>query len=187
MIADLIVIAIIGFSAYLGYKKGFVRSISRLCCFAVSIFAAKLLYSKVAEFVNESFIGDMIREKVAEGYSGHIGDNPPSFIQKAGDYTANGISEMAVSVITIIAIIVITYFIAKIVAASLNLFSKMPVISFFNRTAGLIIGALIGLFIAYAAVSLIIFSDIEGTEKWMENSVIAYTMYSENILLDLIF
>lgn len=187
MTADIIVVLIIAFSAYLGYKKGFVRSISKLLCFVVAIIAAKLLHPKVTEIVSNSFIGKTIREKVLESYSGHLGENIPSFMQKAGDYTANGISELAVSIVSVLAIIVITYFVAKLAAASLNLFAKMPVVSFFNRVIGFVIGGLAGVLIAYALISLVILADVQGVESWMEGSVIACKMYNENLILDLIF
>ena len=187
MTADIIVVLIIAFSAYIGYKKGFVRAISKLCCFIVAIIAAKLLHPRVTELVSNSVVGETIRKKVAESYSGYVGGNIPSFMQSIGDQTANGISELAVSVVSVIAIIIITYFVAKLAAASLNLFAKMPVVSLFNRVIGFAIGALAGLLIAYAVVSLVILADVQGVEKWMEGSVIAYKMYHENFILNLIF
>ena len=187
MTADIIVVLIIAFSAYIGYKKGFVRAISKLICFVVAIIAAKLLHPKVTELVSGSVVGETIREKVAESYSGYVGENIPSFMQSLGSQTANGISDLAVSVVSVLAIIVITYFVAKFVAASLNLVAKAPVVSLFNRVIGFAIGALAGVLIAYAVVSLVILADVQGVEKWMEGSVIAYKMYHENFILNLIF
>lgn len=187
MIADVIVIAIVALSAYMGYKKGFVRTVSKLCCLIVSIIVAKILRPYVGEFVRQSFIGEYINEKFAETSSEIMGSNMPLFLKEAGEYTANSVTDAVVGVITVLLIIVITYLLAHFIVNALNIVAKLPVISFVNRLMGVCAGFLMGVFVVYLVMSIFVMADVSGTEKWFLDSVVAYTMYNDNVLMNLIF
>lgn len=187
MIADIVVVLIIALSAWSGFKRGFVRSISKLCCIVVSFIAAKLLYGKVSVLISSSPVGEGVRNYINGKYETFAQENIPSFLQSAGITTVNSIAETVISLITVIAIIVITYFIAKLVAASLKVFSRLPVISFFNRIAGLITGGLMGVLVCYVVIAIVFMADIGVVQDFVEGSVIAYKMYTENLLINMIF
>ena len=68
MIADIIVIALIAFFAYIGYKKGFVKTVSKLCCLIIAVVVAKILHPIISVYVNESALGDFIRNKIYDGF-----------------------------------------------------------------------------------------------------------------------
>lgn len=187
MTADIIVtIVIIAFAIY-GLKSGFVRMASGILCLAVSVVAAKFIYPYVSSFIADSSVGDVIYSRVSENTASVIGSQPPDFIQKAGDYTTNGIFDICVDAVTIAAIIVIIFIITRILAASLNLFAKLPVISFFNGVAGLAAGLAVGFAISYLFVTIITVTDIGGSAAWMDNSAIACVLYEKNFILDFIF
>lgn len=186
MIADAVVLAIVLLSAYLGYKKGFVKTVSKVVCLLIAIVAAKLLYPYVAEYVSNSAVGDFIREKIVGGYTDFATANLPVFLQKAGDSTANGVAESAISIVTVVAIIIITYLVSKLAAAVLGVVAKLPVISFLNRVAGLGAGVVMGILVAYVIVALVIFTGVDGVEQWLAGSRIAVKMYMDNFLINLI-
>lgn len=187
MIADIIVIALIAFSSYMGYKKGFVRTVSRLCCLVVSIIVAKMLHPYVGDFVRKSFIGKFINEKFAETSQDVMGENMPIFLQEAGEYTANSLTNAVVGIVTVLLIIVITYFVANFIVSALNVVAKFPVISAVNRLCGVAAGLFMGIFMVYLIMSIMVITDFSNVESWLENSVVAYTMYRENILMNIIF
>ena len=186
MIADAVVLAIVLFSAYLGYKKGFVKNVSKVVCLVIAIVAAKLLYPFVAEYVSNSAVGDFIREKIVGGYTDFATANLPVFLQKAGDSTANGVAESAISIVTVVAIIIITYLVSKLAAVVLGFVAKLPVISFLNRVAGLGAGVVMGILVAYVLVALVIFAGLDGVEQWFSGSHFAVKMYTDNFILNLI-
>lgn len=186
MTVDIIVVALIAFSAYMGYKKGFVKTVSKLCCLVVSIIVAKLLHPVISMYVMESPLGEFINEKIS-AQTDSVFDGMPSFLQKAGDYTANSIADSVVSVVTILLIVVITYFVAKFIVNALNIVAKFPIISTFNRLLGLGAGFFVGIFIVYLIIAILVVADTQNIHKLLEDSVIAYTMYRENILMNLIF
>ena len=187
MILDILIAFIIVFFAYVGYKRGFVKTISRLLCFVISVVVAKIMYPYIAKFVSDSFIGDAIYKRVSEYTSSYIPQSSPDFIKQAGDFATGGIYGTMIDIVSVLLIIAVTYFVTKLLGISLNIVSKLPVISFFNHGAGFITGLVFGLLISYAAVSLVIFYNPQSASKMLENSVIAYKMYSENILINLIF
>ncbi len=186
MIADIIVVILIAFSAYRGYKRGFVKTISKLCCLVISIIVAKLLHPIINVYVMESSLGEFINEKIS-AQTDSVFNGMPSFLHTAGEHTANGIADSVVNIVTILLIIVITYFIAKLIVNALNIIAKFPVISLFNRLLGFGAGFFVGAFVVYLVLSILIIADVQGVNKWLENSIIAYTMYRENILMNLIF
>lgn len=186
MTADIIVVALIAFSAYMGYKKGLVRTVSRLCCLIVSVIVAKILHPVINEYVKKSSLGEFIGEKIS-GQADNTLEGMPSFIQKAGDYTAQSISDTVVSVVTVLLIIVITYFVAKFIVNALNIVAKFPVISSFNRLLGLAAGLCAGVLMVYLIIAVLVITDAGSVQSWLDDSVIAYTMYRENILMNLIF
>lgn len=186
MIADVVVILIVLGFCIMGYRRGFVRTVSRLVCLAVALIGSKFLYPYISSFVGNSFIGDAIYNRISENSARILGDTPPSFIQKAGDYTASGLFDISVDAVSAVALIIIIFLLARIAAASLNLFAKLPVISFFNRLTGLAAGLLLGIAAAYLVVTVAVVTGLGGAD-FMNNSAIAAAMYNKNYILDIIF
>lgn len=186
MIADAVVLAIVLLSAYLGYKKGFVKTVSKVICLVISIVAAKLLYPYVAEYVGSSAVGDFIREKIVGSYTDFATANLPVFLQKAGDGTVNSVADTAISIVTVVAIIIITYLVSKLAAVVLGVVAKLPVISFVNRLAGLGAGVVMGIVFSYILVALVIFAGFEGADQWFLGSRLAVKMYMDNFIINLI-
>lgn len=185
MIADIIVIALIAFFAYIGYKKGFVKTVSKLCCLIIAVVVAKILHPIISVYVNESALGDFIRNKISVKADSALGDMP-MFLLDAGNQAVNSVADSVISIITILLIIVVTYFASKIIVMALNLVAKFPGISFFNKLSGFVVGAVVGVFVVYLVISVLVITDSANVQKWLEDSVIAYTMYRENFLLNLI-
>ncbi len=187
MKADIVVALIILAFSVNGYRRGFVRSGLKLISLALSVVAAKFLYPYVSSFVDNSFIGDTLYNYISKNTAAILGDAPPSFIQTAGDYTAEGLFNMSVNIVSIVIIVVAVFVISRVLLASLNIFTRLPVISFFNRTLGLAAGFVIGAALSYLLVALAVMTDAFGLASWLEGSVIASAMYSKNVIFDLIF
>ena len=185
MVADIIVVVIVAFSVYMGYKKGLVKTLSKLCCLIVSVIVAKFLHPVISVYVMESSLGDFINEKISAQTDSAF-DGMPEFLQEAGNYTATDIADSVVSVLTILLIVIITYFASKLIVSALKIVAKLPVISTFNRFTGMIAGFFMGVFFVYLIMSVLVIADVQGVQKCIEDSVIAYTMYRENILMKFI-
>lgn len=186
MVADIIVAVMVTAFALFGLKSGFVRMVSRVLCLFVSIFAAKFIYPYVSAFVGNSFVGDAIYGYVSDKAGASALDDMPSFIKSAGEYTVNGIYSLCVDAVTVVALILIVYMVARVLSASFNVFSKLPVISFFNGAAGLAAGLAFGLAVSYIFVTVITLTDVAGSAAWMENSAIAGAMFEKNFIINFV-
>ena len=54
--ADIVVLAIIGLFAFISYKRGFVKTISKLVSWIIAVVVARAINPVVTEFIKKSFI-----------------------------------------------------------------------------------------------------------------------------------
>ena len=185
MLADIIIIAFMVLSAYFGYKKGFVKTVSKLISFVVSIILAKNLHPVISGYIRNSFIGDFINSKITDKAESIINESAPSFIQNAGHSKVNEITDMIVTVVTIIFIIIITFIAVYFLIKAIDLVSRLPVISWINRLAGLVAGFFWGVLLVYTMLALI--AVVSPDVSWMEDSSVAIIMFKDNYLMNMIY
>ena len=184
MIADIVVVAFVCISVYLGYKRGFVRTMSKLLCLVVSIVVASMLHPVVSEYLKTSVVGDYITNSFAEK-THTVTEGAPTFIQNVANSTAEGIANTAITVVTIVIIIIVTFVLTNLIVKSLNIVAKLPVVSFVNRLFGIVSGFFMGVLLIYVIMAVIAVSDIDLV--WFEDSQIAIKLYSDNIIMNMIF
>ncbi len=185
MLADIIIIAFMVLSAYFGYKKGFVRTVSKLISFVISIILAKILHPIISGYIRNSFIGEFINSKIADKADSIITESAPSFIQNAGHSTVNEITDTIVTVLTIIFIIIVTFIAVYFLIKALDLVSRLPVISWLNHLAGFVAGFFWGILLVYTLLAVVVV--INPDVSWMENSSIAIIMFKDNYLINIIY
>lgn len=184
--ADLIVVAIVGISLILGYKRGFVKSVSKLFCWIIAIVVAKFLNPQVSGFIANSFVGDFIRGKFNETSKSIMPENIPEFIAGTGEGIAVELADVVIGIVSVLVVVVATYIIANLLVRALNIVTKLPVISFANRILGGFSGLVIGIVIVYVLLSLVVVFNITECQEYIDKSIIAYTMYRHNIFIDFI-
>lgn len=187
MTADIIVIAVIGLSAFIGYIRGFIKSVSKLCCWIIAIILGKILNPYVSGFVKDSFLGEFIREKINEKASGLIPEELPLFFRRTGEATVNGIADTVTEIVSVLLIVIITFIIANLILKALNIVVKLPVISTANKFLGIVAGFVTGVLVVYLVLGLISAFGVHDGQEWLEQSIIAYTMYRHNIFMNFIF
>lgn len=185
MLVDIIIIGVIALSIYFGYKRGFIKTVSKLLSIIVSIILAKLLHPLISGFVRNSFIGDFINDKIAGNAQTAIPDNMPIFIQKAGESVAFGIADVIITIITILIIFKVASIVAGNIVTALDLVAKLPLISVVNKWLGLAGGLIMSFFWIYVLLALVLVFNPDAS--WMDGSLIAYTMFKNNIIMNLIF
>ena len=184
--ADIIVVAIVVISLIIGYKRGFVKSISKLICWVVAIFVAKLLNPIVSGFIKNSTMGEAITEKFSEGTQSLIPENMPQFIAGTGEGIALGLADVVISIVSVLIVVIATYIIANILVKVFNLVAKLPVISFVNRLLGAFAGLATGVIIVYLLLALVVVFNVSECQEMIDKSIIAYTLYRHNIFINFI-
>ena len=195
IVVDLIIIAIIALSAFLGYRKGFVVLAIKLCAFLIAIAVTFVIYKPVANVViNVTGIDETIENAILEEANNIMAeDNGETSIELIED-AKNGLlpeaaREIAVNIVTggvILIIFIIVRIALKFITALANAVAKLPIIKQFNEAGGLLYGVLRGLLIIYIAMLLIgIVGQINpenSVHKNLNSSYIGKMMYNNNIL-----
>lgn len=218
MVIDIIIIAIMAFCILAGYRKGLIGVAFHLVSFIIAILVALLLHGPISNFIIQNTqiddkIEDMIVKNIdpsrfEEGQTNLTKEeqNMPkivvNYIQEAIQDNVNNaknniedvIAERIAITIINIATIIILFILVRIVLIVINkigdMIAKLPIISQFNKTGGIIYGVIEGLFIIYVllALCLIIAPFIQSTEllSYINTSYIGKMMYNNNILLKFI-
>ena len=218
MVIDIIIIAIMAACILAGYRKGLIGVAFHLVSFIIAILVALLLHGPISNFIIQNTqIDDKIEDMIVkntdpsrfeEGQTNLTKEeqNMPkivvNYIQEAIQDNVNNaknniedvIAERIAITIINIATIIILFILVRIILIVINkigdMIAKLPIISQFNKTGGIIYGVIEGLFLIYVllALCLIITPFIQSTEllSYINTSYIGKMMYNNNILLKFI-
>lgn len=182
ILVDLIIVAVIALSIFLGYKKGLIGVAVEILSFFIAIVLAFVLCGPVATYITQNTtLDDNIQQSIKQTLEAKEDitneeivkneENLPqfvtSFIEKEIDKVAtNAKNEIAnvvsvnvtsaiINAISFIGIFIVT----KIVLIFLKMFSeqiaKIPVLKQFNQAGGIAYGVLRGFFIVYLVLGII--------------------------------
>ena len=206
IILDIIVIGIIVVSTIIGYKKGLINVIFNLCAFLIALIITIFLYRPITNFVIENTefdnkIENMIIEKgvtnedetttedsVIDKYiSQSITNTKNDIVRSSSTIVAEKIIGIFIAIILFIAIRIILIFVKTLI----NGIASLPIIKQLNEIGGLAYGILMGFVIVYVflAISFLIISvNNTGTiANAINTSIITRILYSNNIILNIIF
>lgn len=195
IVVDLIIIAIIALSAFLGYRKGFVTLAIKLFAFIIAIAITFVIYKPVANVViNVTGIDESIENAILEKANNIMTNEENETSNKMLEEAKTGIlpqtaREIAVNIVTggVVLILFIAVRIAlKFVTALANIVAKLPIIKQFNEMGGLLYGVLRGILVIYIAMLLIgVAGQINPQNSIHQNineSYVGKMMYENNVL-----
>ena len=192
---DIVLIAFLALSIFLGYKKGLAQLTIKLCAFVIAILITFILYRPIGNLIinttsiDES-IEDAIYNKVTEMMQK---DDKNELTSELIESAKQGMLPEAARELTINTIYgvtaIILFIIARIVLISVsalaNLIAKLPVIKQFNEVGGAVYGLLRGLIIIYAILIIISFvgqiNPKNIATQTINESTLGRTMYENNI------
>lgn len=195
IIVDLIIIAIIALSAFLGYRKGFVTLAIKFFAFIIAIAITFIIYKPVANVViNVTGIDESIENAILEKANNIMTNEENETSNKMLEEAKTGIlpqtaREIAVNIVTggVVLILFIAVRIAlKFVTVLANIVAKLPIIKQFNEMGGLLYGVLRGVLVVYIAMLLIgVVGQINPQNSIHQNineSYVGKMMYENNVL-----
>lgn len=195
IVVDLIIIAIIALSAFLGYRKGFVTLAIKFFAFIIAIAITFIIYKPVANVViNVTGIDESIENAILEKANDIMTNEENETSNKMLEEAKTGIlpqtaREIAVNIVTggVVLILFIAVRIAlKFVTALANIVAKLPIIKQFNEMGGLLYGVLRGVLVVYIAMLLIgVVGQINPQNSIHQNineSYVGKMMYENNVL-----
>ena len=212
ILIDIILIAILIISAFLGYKKGLIKLAVKLFAFVIAVVVTLVLYKPVSNLIIEKTeLDDNIKNVIIENGTQEIEENngeikEDGFMAYMQDYVGDTIAEAqndivtsvaevvsvkAINLIAIIGIFVVTRVALILLTLISDLITKLPIIKQFNKLGGTVYGVLRGLLIVYfvLAIAFLIVSATGNNAiiSAIDGSIVTKFMYTNNILLNIIF
>ena len=197
IIVDIIIIAIIALSIFLGYRKGLIELAIKLCAFVIAILITLILYKPVSNLIiNTTSIDETIENSILEKANDVMNDNESdqelseNIKQEAtGGLLPEAARELSINIVRG-GVIIILYILIRIalrfITALANLVAKLPILKQFNKAGGAIYGALRGIIIIYVCLIIIsVFGQINPDNSLHQNikkSSLGKIMYENNVL-----
>ena len=177
MIVDIIIIAIMALSIFLGYKKGLVKLGIGLCAGIIAIAISLILYRPITNIViNTTNIDENIEQQIIE----------KSKTNEIAPEVAQDLSYNVIRAVVMIALYILAKIALRFVTALADLIAKLPILNQFNKAGGLIYGAIRGLLIIYVALLIVNFAGQVNPQNTVNSEVqksfIAKEMYNKNII-----
>lgn len=195
---DIIIIALIALTTFIGYKKGLIKVAFNLISFILAILIAIVLYKPVSSFIiNYTPIDDKIEETITnqiansdniEKESHNFIENYYSDIKNAStSVIAKNISQMVINIACIVIVFIVSRIVLLFFKFSGDLIAKLPLIKQCNSAGGFLYGLLKGFIIVYILLALIAIAsplvEMEQLMKMINSSIIGNIMYNNNIIL----
>lgn len=207
---DILVLLLFALSIFLGFKKGFLRTVTGLCALILSLLLATILYPYATKIVMKTPVYDTVYSNVVtvvkmpqkdgESTLSETGKlNLPNEVMKnldknvrnasnqAGDVVASKIASVAVKLVSMLCV----FFAARLLLFLLSLMAgfirKLPVIGWGDSLLGGLFGLLRGILLIYILFTVVTFSaSVSPNSKFVQDvkqSGFARVMYNNNVLL----
>ena len=211
IIIDIVVIAILALSIFLGYKRGLIKVIFNLCAFLVALILTFILYKPVASFVIQNTdLYDNIKQVVLENgiteKKEDVIDNNAGVDKYIEKYTYNAITEAkndvvksaadtialnAVNVMVSIGLFIVIRILLIFARFLVEALAELPIVKQFNELGGALYGAITGLITIYAILAIVFFivsiNGFEYINEAIDMSIITKYLYGNNIILNIFF
>lgn len=197
MIVDIIIIAILALSIFLGYKKGLIELGIKAVALIIAIVGTLILYRPITNIiVNTTNLDENIQQVIMEKSGSIVGDQTTGNAIEDGivseiqnQMLPNAAHELSLNIIRA-GVMLILYIVIKIalkfVTALANLIAKLPILNQFNKLGGIVYGAIRGLLIIYVALLIIQFvGEVNPGNKVngeIDKSFIGKEMYKRNVI-----
>ena len=208
IIIDIVVIALIALSIFLGYRKGFIELSVKLLAFIIALVVTLILYRPIASLIiNNTELDENIQNAIMDKANGkseetnELSENETTENNQETNLAENIANEMKAEILPQAArdlsiniinagVIIILYILIRIalkfITALANLVAKLPIIKQVNKLGGTIYGLVRGLLIVYVVLLIISFVGTINPEntvhKQIENTYITKAMYQNNII-----
>ena len=191
MIADIIIIAILALSTYLGYKKGLIELGDKVFAVIISLVATLVLYRPLSNIIiNTTNLDETIQQKIIKKSETTQNTEQEGVISEIKNQilpeTAKEISYNIIRTGVMFILYIIIKIALKFVTILANLISKLPILEQFNELGGTIYGLIRGLILIYAVLLIIELTIGINTNnkinEEIENSIITKEMYKYNII-----
>jgi len=195
---DLILVALIAISTFIGYKKGLIKVAFSLVSFILAIALSVVLYKPISNFIIEyTPIDDYIEQTISQRLTSPeitveeteniVSNYFNNFKSISTNVLANGISKTIINIACILIVFVVSKILLLLFKWLGDLISKLPLIKQVNSAGGFLYGLLRGFIFIYGVLALIAIispvANINNIINIINNTIITNIMYNHNIIL----
>ena len=205
IIIDIILLAILALTTFVGYKRGLVKVIFKVLAFFLAIIITIILYRPITNFViNNTQLDEKITDIIIEnGTVENDNSEQPKSIDKYIENTKNNLQNdivnsaagtVAINLVSIIVMIAL-FIVVRIALIFVGFFAdslaELPIVKQFNEVGGTLYGVLQGIVIILVVLTIMYF--ISSTVKdsniisIIDTSYITKFIYYNNPILKIIF
>lgn len=162
IIIDIILIAIVLLSAFLGYKKGLVKLGAKLFAGIIAIILTIIVYKPVSEMIiKNTSIDEKIKDTIIQNATNVIDEN----VQVQNNITnqvennilpeqAENLSKSVVYAVTAVVLFIVVKIILSIVISLMDFVASLPLLKQFNEVGGIVYGLVRGVLIVAICILL---------------------------------
>ncbi len=199
---DIILLVVMALGIYIGYRKGFIRTLFSMIGMLLAIILALVSYKTVVNMIiDKTTIDEKIYSYIETKVdSSETFINMPEALQEyvdadviinqAQSSVASKLTNFVINIGTLIILIAIFYIIITIIRIVLDNVAKLPIFNIFNKLGGALIGGIktyVIVLIAFALISLLgVIGKGETIVKMIDNSLISKKIYYTNPISELI-
>ena len=162
IIIDIILIAIVLLSAFLGYKKGLVKLGAKLFAGIIAIILTIIVYKPVSGMIiNNTSIDEKIKDTIIQNATDVIDKNeqmPNSITNQLENNIlpeqAENLSKNVVYAVTAVVLFIVVKIILSIVISLMDSIANLPILKQFNEVGGIAYGLVRGILIAGICILL---------------------------------
>ena len=197
-VLDLGLLAFIGLTTFVGYKRGLIKVAFKLISFILAIVLSVVLYRPIANFIiDHTSIDDTIQNTVEERLTSPdttkeetenmVSNYYHSIKNTSKTVMAKTISKTIIQISCILIVFIVSRIVLLFFKFSGDLIAKLPIIKQLNGVGGFVYGFLIGfviLYILFAMIALLApMMNINSFINLINSSILANIMYNNNIIL----
>ena len=190
MIYDIILVLFVIAMAYLGKRRGLIKTlvgflssvIASVLSYILTPYAVKMLkptpfYKNLVSGLADKITPDKINESSA------LPENLSEAVKGAGDKASSVLAEHIAAIVIGIAVFFIIIVLLKVLAALLSGVFKLPVLKQANSLGGFIFGFLLSLVLVYVAFAVWGCTTAFQVPEALEDTQLAKSMFENNLLL----
>ncbi len=192
-IIDVILVAILLLSTFLGYKKGLVKLGAKLFAGIIAIIVTIVAYRPVSGMIiNNTSIDEKIEEAIVQNATNYIDEKSEgsnvvadSIENQILPEQAKNIAQGVVYAVTAIVLFIVVKIVLGIIVSLLDFVANLPILKQFNEIGGILYGIVRGILIVGIIVLLMgVFTKINpesDLNEKIQSSFLTKTIY-ENIV-----
>ncbi len=204
IVLDLLVIFLIVFGLFRGIRKGFVQTLYQALRWILCLILAQILYPYAADFLKQVGLFEMMQKGIEESLEGLMsGSGNTSMIQSLplpdflkdlliqndnsvvyemlnvttlAGYVSAYLANMALNVLSVVALLVVLLVISHLIGAALNIITKLPVIHSLNALLGGVAGLALGVINVWFFGLLVFLAALFMKWDWLSDGMAQTTL-----------